>query len=155
MTPAYRIAGTPPSFISGTREITASAKNFFSSETVISGGGIVAGLLIGEWVGNKVAGWVNITEGWSGVAVKGISKALLGFLIFVLGRKVGGFGKIFTDGAAIACIASVILDVVAQTGVLSAFAARTVRQTRRSAPVSKPTQIARPQNAVVIDSSRL
>lgn len=91
-----------------------AAKDWATTETGATVLGVAAGISVGEWVGNWINEYFAVTNGWNKVLYKAAGKALVSFVAFYLGRRMGGLGHVLLNGVAAGSLASIIGDVVGQ-----------------------------------------
>ena len=98
-------------------ELPRALKDWASTETGTTVVGVGAGVALGEWFGSIVSEYFAMESGWADVGAKAISKGILSFALFFIGRKTGGITKIFLNGVTIGALASIIGDIVSQFAV--------------------------------------
>jgi hypothetical protein len=94
--------------------IGEAAKDWATTETGATVIGVAAGISVGEWVGNWINEYFAVTNGWNKVLYKAAGKALVSFVAFYLGRRMGGLGHVLLNGVAAGSLASIVGDVVGQ-----------------------------------------
>ena len=95
-------------------ELPRAFKEWATPETVSTVVGVGAGIAIGEWFGSIVSEYFEMESGWAKVGTMAVSKSILSFILFIVGRRTGGMIHIFLTGATIGTLASIIGDVVSQ-----------------------------------------
>lgn len=96
-------------------ELGRVAKEWATAETGATVLGVAGGVFLGEWLGSWMISQFNVTEGWTKVLTKGITKAALSFAFFFIARKVTpGIGRVFLTGMAAGPLVSVIGDVIGE-----------------------------------------
>lgn len=95
-------------------ELGVAAKEWASADTGATVLGVVTGIAVGEWLGTMVSEYFNLEAGWADIAGKAVGKGILSFVLYVVGRRTGGWMKVLLNGAAIGSLASILGDVIAQ-----------------------------------------
>jgi len=98
-------------------ELPKVFKEWASTETGVTVIGVGAGVALGEWFGSIVSEYFAMEAGWANVGAKALSKGILSFILFFIGRRTGGMTKILLNGVTIGALASIIGDVVSQFAV--------------------------------------
>ena len=128
-----------PTFMHGAGEIKAAAKEFVMKETVLSGVGVVVGGIVGEWFAEYVSSYFNVTETWQKFITESIIKGITGTVLIYGGYKAGGVLRLILSGAAVGCWASIILDLIAASGWMTAQKPATIKTPLKTKTVAAPS----------------
>ena len=150
----YSEYGYQPSLIGGASEMGAAVKDYFSKDTVISGAGVMGGMLAGEYAGDWVADYL----GWTGAArvgALGIGKLGLGVLLTYFGRNLTGATRMLVNGFAVGTMASFLVDIYTylQGSIGSPKAKHIVSVSPASTAKSVP--VTRQSNGTVLSTNEL
>jgi len=150
----YSEYGYQPSFIGGASEMGAAVKDYFSKDTVISGVGVMGGMLVGEYAGDWVADYL----GWTGMArvgALGIGKLGLGVLLTYFGRNLTGSTRMLVNGFAVGTMASFLVDIY--TYLQGSIGSPKARRVVSVSPVStaKSVPAIRQSNGTVLSTNEL
>jgi len=143
-----------PSFVGGATEMGAAVKDYFSKDTVISGAGVMVGMLAGEYAGDWVADHFSLA-GMGRIGALGIGKLGLGVLLTYFGRNLSGSTRVLVNGFAVGTMASFLVDIYTyiQGSIGSPVSRRTVNVS--SAPATKSVAVSRTSNGTVLSTNEL
>jgi len=91
-----------------------AAKDWATTETGATVVGVAAGIFAGEWIGSWITERFEVEDGWTKILYKAVGKALVSFVAFYVGRRVGGIGHILLNGVSAGALASILGDVVGE-----------------------------------------